>query len=250
MSEFLTNTNEDYTNVQYKVSRNAAASKVAGRDVFSARVIAKETYSTKQLAERMVSEGCAVKATTIRLVLTEFADLIGKLMAEGRAVNIGGLVRFRPSVRGTFDSVDAAFNTAKNAIVVNASIGSRMRAAAALSGVKRLDDIEMPVLQLVIDRTTQKRDVITSEGAFNVAGEHLTWDAAAEDEGWFISYGGFETKCTPAADEQDPANAALTATQTFTAADEEIQLIFRTRMGGEVLHQVIYANPLVTAVNG
>lgn len=248
MSDIFTdNSVQNFGSVQYKVLRNGAASKIAGKDIYTARVVAKETYGTQELAARMVSEGCAVKASTIRLVLNEFAELTGKLVAEGRAVNIGGVVRFTPGIRGTFDTVDSAWNATKNEIVVNAAVGSRMRAAAALSGVTRLDSIELPVLMRVIDVATGKTDTLTSLGAFFVSGERLTWDDTAEDEGWFLNYGGFETKCTAAEGEQDPGCAALTATQEFLSADEEVKLVFRTRMGGTVLHQVAYDKPIVSA---
>lgn len=249
MSDISTdNSIQNFGSVQYKVVRNGAASKIAGRDIYTAMVITKETYGTKELAARMVSEGCAVKASTIRLVLSEFAELIGKLVAEGRSVNIGGVVRFFPGIRGTFDSIDSAWNATKNTIVVNAATGARMRTAAATSGVTRLDGTELPVLLQVIDVASSKTDTVTSQGAFFVSGERLTWDPDAEDEGWFMTYEGMEMKCIAAEGEQDPTCAALTTAQEFSAAGEELKLVFRTRLGGAVLHQVEYAQPIHTAL--
>lgn len=239
---------QDFGSIQYKVIRNGGASKNAGKDVYTAQVVTKETYGTVQLADRMVAEGCLAKASTISLVLTDFANLVGKLVAEGRAVNIGGVVRFSPGIRGTFETADSAWDTAKNSIVVNAAAGNRMRTAAALSGVTRVDALELPILLHVMDVATGNGDTITSEGHFMVSGKRLTWDATADDEGWFINYQGIESKCTMVGEVQDPEGASLMATQAFDDAGDPIELFFRTRMGGEILHQIPYGNPLVTAV--
>lgn len=240
---------QDFGSVQYKVVRNGGASKLAGKDVYTARVVAKETYGTVQVADRMVAEGCLAKASTISLVLTDFANLIGKLVAEGRAVNIGGVVRFTPTIRGTFETADSAWDAAKNSITVKACAGNRMRVAAALSGVTRVDALELPVLVQVIDVATKKTNIITSQSDFCVTGERLTWDETADDEGWFLNYEGVETKCTMIGDEQDPTCAVLRASQEFADSNVPLELFFRTRMGGTVLHQLQYETPLATAVN-
>lgn len=113
--------------IPYKLIKNAVASKKAGRDVYTASVLIKETCGTREIADRMVQEGCAVKASTIRLVLSEFADLVSKLASEGRAVNIGGVVRFMPTICGTFDSPDAPWDPQKHTIAVRACSAKKMR---------------------------------------------------------------------------------------------------------------------------
>lgn len=126
--------------VRYKVLRNGALSARAGRDVYTAAVIKKETYGTEQLAERMVREGCPLKESSIRLVITELANLIGQLAAEGRAINIGGVARFMPTISGTFDSPNAPWDPKKHTVMVRACSGIKMRAAAAQSPVTRLNN--------------------------------------------------------------------------------------------------------------
>lgn len=91
----------DLHNINYRVVENSAASYSKGSTVYSGQVLVKETYGLSDVARRMVAEGCAVKESTIRLVLSEFAGMVAELVAEGRAVNISGLVRFAPAVRGT-----------------------------------------------------------------------------------------------------------------------------------------------------
>lgn len=111
----------DADRVLYKLIRHTAASARAGKDTYIAQVLIKETYGLMDIAKRMENEGCLLKANTVALVLHEFAELVTKLVAEGRAVNIKGLMRLAPSIRGTFTD-DAVWNPEKNTLVVNASI--------------------------------------------------------------------------------------------------------------------------------
>ena len=85
----------DLHNINYRVVENSAASYSKGSTVYSGQVLVKETYGLTDVARRMVAEGCAVKESTIRLVLSEFAGMVAELVSEGRAVNISGLVRQR-----------------------------------------------------------------------------------------------------------------------------------------------------------
>lgn len=127
-----------FEKIQYKLVRNGAASKNCGRDVYTAAVITKETYGTRELAARMVKSGCPLNEASIRLVISELAKLIGDLAAEGRAVNIGGVARFMPTICGTFDSPDAPWDPAKHSIKIRACSGSKMRVAAAQCSTSRL----------------------------------------------------------------------------------------------------------------
>ncbi len=247
MSSIVTEDTADIKSIKYRVVYNAAASKAASRDIYTALVDVKETYNLNAIAERMVAEGCPVNIASIRLTLTTFADLVAKLVAEGRAVTIPGLVRFSPAIRGTFATEDADWDGAENQIVVNASIGPRMRVAAATSSVQRINTVLLPVFDQLIDMATQKPNVITSEGAFLVTGERFVWDDSAEDEGFFINVGGEERKCT--LHELDASNECviLKTSQIFETAGQEVQLFFRTRIDGK-LRQIQYKGDIVTAV--
>lgn len=235
-----------FGSIQYKVIRNGAASKLKGRDVYSALVIPRETYGTQQLSERMADEGCTVKASAIRQVLDELVILITKLVSEGRAVNIGGLIRFMPSIRGNFESPDEPLDPKKHEILINACSGKRMRARAAMSPTSRLDGPPIPVMMQVLDKANGRTNRVSSNGDFFVTGRHLTWDVSAADEGWFIVCDGQETKCLPVAKKQEAACAALNTGVAFSASDKEVGLIFRTRLGGKTLHRVEYDSQILT----
>lgn len=246
MAEMMSDSTTNLASVNYRVIENAAATRAAGKPVYTGVVSVKETYNTAAVAQRMVSEGCAVKAATIRLVLSEFAELVGKLAAEGRAVNINGLVRFAPAVRGTFASEDAAWDPAQNAIVVNASVGSRMRVAAAGSQALRVNTVVFPTMLRVVDFATARDNVITSEGTFFVMGSRLTWDRSREDEGFFLAHGVTEEKCTLIEDVIDPTCVFL-KTDAVLESGTELRLTFRTRINGSFYQFPWSGEPLVAA---
>ncbi len=245
VNDVTTNTNT----IRYRVKYNAAASKMASRDIYSGQTEVKETYTLARVAKRMVERGCAANKSTIRLVLTDFADLVSDLVAEGYAVNVSGLVRFAPSIRGAFASPDAPWDGSVNRVVVNATVGGRMRRAAAQSTATRLNTVVLPTLTGVVDFATQTVGVITSEGAFLVNGTQLIWDTLAEDEGFFINVGGEERKCTLSGEATDPNSVILKTSQIFEQAGQEIELFFRTRIE-DTLYQVKYDGTITTAVNG
>ncbi len=232
--------------VNYRVVQNAAASKLANKEVYTALVNIKESWDLENITERMVAEGCLASTSAIELVIKDFAKLVSKLVAEGRSVNIAGLVRFAPSIRGTFETPDATWNAANNQVVVNANTGAQLRLAAMGSSLQRVDKVVVPVLEVLRDMATGRANIITSNGTFLVTGSLLTWDASAADEGWFISNSGVETKCETVESEQDPDCAVLRTPDMYSVAGQPLELFFRTRING-LLRQMKYDGEIVTA---
>ncbi len=247
MSNMLTENQEgDLRNVNYRVVENAAASRSKGQAVYSGQVQVKETYGLADVARRMVAEGCAVKESTVRLVLSDFAEMVAELVSEGRAVNISGLVRFAPSVRGVFENAEAPWDPAQHKVVVNATVGARLRTAAAESPVCRVGEVIMPKLEEVIDLVSLQPNVISSESPFVVMGEHLTWDPEKEDEGFFLNLMGVETHCSAISDGTNPKRAIVSATQVFLSSGQKLELFFRTRLDGVNMRMVKFPHELTT----
>lgn len=249
MARRILTKSKEYTfgRIHYKLIRNGYLSKKAKRDIYVASALNKETYGTDELAEQMVARGCPLNKSSIKLAIDDLANLISELVAEGRSINIGGVVRFMPVIHGTFDSVNEPFNPQKHKVHVKACVGTKMRSAKNERSPKRLGPSKVPVLNSLRDKATNKGDVISSRGTFFVFGEYLTWDVSAADEGWFIICNGQETKCEPAQTEQNETFAVLQTDAVFEESDVPICLIFRTRLGGKVLRQIPYDKPLVTA---
>lgn len=236
--------------VQYKLRLNPLASSKAGRSIYNGVVIKKETYGTRQLAARMVKEQTPLNASTIQMVINDLANLIAKLASEGRAINLGGVIRVMPVIHGSFDSFDEPWNPKKHKLRISACAGTKLRNAAILSPLMRLDGPNKPeILQVinVADPKKPKHDRVPSAGEFVVAGNLLAWDRDAADEGWFLNYKGQEAKCEVVKSE-NPHCATLRTTYVFNEPGESLLLIFRTRLNGEKsLHQFAYGNPLETA---
>lgn len=245
----LTTKSREYTfgRIRYKLIRNGHLSQKGKRNVYVASVLNKETYGTDELAEQIVSRGCPLNKSAIKLAIDDLANLISELVAEGRSINIGGVVRFMPVIHGTFNSPNEPFNPQKHKVHVKACVGTKMRGAKNERMPQRLGPTKVPVLKTLLNVGTNSNKAISSGNKFFVFGENLTWNASANDEGWFIIYNGQETKCESINPVEDRFAAVLRTNATFDASGEPLLLIFRTRLGGKVLQQIPYPGPLVTA---
>ncbi len=245
MANLVTNeASANLESIQYHLEEIKPLSRKEGTPVYVARVDVKETYAIADVAQRMVAEGCAVKAATVSLVLSEFAELVGKLMREGRAVNIGGVVRFTPSIRGRFEAPEAEWDTSRHSVVVNALVGSRLRSAASGSAVQRVGAVTLPKLEGVYNMSDGVEGTIASEGILVVKGTRLTWDAEREDEGFFLDLAGARTKCVLQLSRDNDRTVVIRTTQVMSAGDEP-ELWFYTRLGGNALYQVKFEGELI-----
>jgi hypothetical protein len=235
--------NGDAAAVRYDVVKNCAQSKTLGRDVFCSRTSTR-VKSLAEVADTMVREGSKYEANEVVAILEKFAKVTTRLLQEGYAVNVGSLVRFRPSIRGKFETVDEAFSKAKHRIVVRASVGSALRNVAATASVQRITAIPLPEITTVYNGLTGTLATLDTEGPLVVLGKRFTWDATAEDEGFFTEVNGVRQPC-----EVFSIDTARTSVFMNTSAvmGEGIQatLYFATRntANGE-LATIRYALPL------
>ena len=186
--------NGDAAAVRYDVVKNCAQSKTLGRDVFCSRTSTR-VKSLAEVADTMVREGSKYEANEVVAILEKFAKVTTRLLQEGYAVNVGSLVRFRPSIRGKFETVDEAFSKAKHRIVVRASVGSALRNVAATASVQRITVIPLPEITTVYNGLTGSLATLDTEGPLVVLGKRFMWDATAEDEGFFTEVNGVRQPC-------------------------------------------------------
>lgn len=235
-----------FGSIRYKLVRNGAASKKAGRDIFSASILNKEAYGVQEIAERLASGGTLLRKSAIKAVLEELGDLIPALVAEGRTVNLGHFVRFMPAIQGTFEDPDEPFNPRKHTLLLKACSSRKMLKQLGTRPTNRLGRTPRPTLTVLHNMVTGTLGCVSSEGTFIVIGKNLSWDPNATDEGWFLCYNDLERKCVATMNEAG-VSVRLTSPFTFEASGEALELIFRTRLGGSLLREIVYSKPLVTA---
>ncbi len=216
--------------IQYSVEKNAAASKIKGKDIYSARVTA-PVLSLQDIAEKMAEEGSKYKTFEINGILTHFADVVAREITKGYAVNVGSLFRLRPQIRGTFGNEEESYGEGENnKIVVKASTGSLLRDVAAKAVVRRIDGKTIPEIVTVINSKTMVENTISSLGGLMVTGARLTFDAAKADEGFFVVVNGVAHKMTVVKNDGGK-NVLLTTDQTLEDNDE-VYLTFATAKDG------------------
>lgn len=224
--------------VRYTVSRNAGASKFAGKEVYTARVVA-DTAALGEVADAMVAHGCPYAKSYIVAVLTDMANVIGDLLRQGRAVNLGGLVTLRPSIKGTFEGEDGCFSSGTNRLTVSASVGVKLRGVTSGVATIKQGGVTLPLLERTINVADGTENTLCSGGQFIVIGSRLMWDDTQSDEGFFLALQGVESKCPVIVPDAKGRQPVLRTTQVMTPGDEP-ELWFRTRINGG-LFQVRYA---------
>ncbi len=173
------------SSIQYGTFRNQLASQKAGEERNVAHVYTHKTYTLKELASALKARGVSLTRGTIFYVLQELADLMQDLLAEGNAINLGGIVRLFPTIRGTFKDGEA-FDDAKHAIVVRAAAGKVVRGAASAGPAQKVGGSVSPTIESVKNTVTFEDDVLFALTTGTVKGKNLGYDASASDEGLFV----------------------------------------------------------------
>ncbi len=177
------------SSIHYGTFRNQLASQKAGKEMNVARVYTHKTYTLKELAAELKARGVSLTRGTIFYVLQELADLMQDLLAEGNAINLGGIVRLTPVIRGVFEEGEA-FDESKHAIVVSASAGKVVRGAASAGPVQKVGGSVSPTIESVKNTLTFEDDILFALTTATVKGKNLGYDAAASDEGLFLDAAG------------------------------------------------------------
>lgn len=221
--------------VVYSVKKNALLTKQKGSDTYTA-VVDAPALSLEALAERMVRQGSAYSARDIISIVDEVAEVMAQVLNEGNAVNLGSICRFRPSIKGTLASDEAVLTSADNPVVVTCSAGSMIKSVAANATTLRVSSAAVPTLLGVADLSTGTAGQIASDAAFLAFGERMTWDTAADDEGFFVvASNGDEVKCTVNDNPGTGTVVTLMATLTGLSSGAAVNVVFRTRQGAQVL---------------
>ena len=243
--QMLNADNGDAVGIRYEVVKNHAQSKLKAVDVYNARVVA-GVKSLREVADAMVLEGCKYETAEVLAILEKFAQVTARLLQKGHAVNVGSLVRFRPSIQGKFNAENDVFQRGAHRILVRACIGSALRDVAATANVMRVTPaLPLPELLEVFNGATGNADCISNEMTFTVRGKAFVYDKDAADEGFFLNLDGQELRCSVIALD-DGAGHALLMVPHQVAPGNELELTFRTRHTANGAMAIVgYPKPLV-----
>lgn len=215
--------------LRYEVVRNALYEKNRGERSYFARVHA-EVKSLRELAETMVREGSKYKATEIFAILQDFTDLTIRLLQEGYAINVGSLVRFRPSIRGKFTSEEDVFTRGVHQIVVTSATGSVLRNIAANTVVERVNKSDtLPKLAAIHNTTTGRLNTLCHTKLLTVLGKRLTWDIDNPNEGFFATLGNDSRRCEVLHVNKLKTNVLIKVPQDFQVGDQ-FSISFHTQL--------------------
>ena len=220
--------NGDAVGIRYEVVKNHAQSKVAAKNVYNARVVA-NVKSLREVADAMVLEGCKYETAEVLAILEKFATVTARLLQKGNAVNVGSLVRFRPSIQGKFEDEGESFQRGTHRILVRACIGSALRNIASTASAMRVTPaLPMPELLAVFNGATGNEDMVSNEATFAVRGKALVYDKDAADEGFFLNLDGQDLRCPVVTIDEAACNVMLMVPHQV-APGNELELTFRTR---------------------
>ncbi len=217
------------SSINYSTYHNDLASQKAGASRSVARVYTHKTYTLKELAGELKARGVSLTRGTIFYVLQELADLMQDLLAQGNAINLGGIVRLFPVIRGVFEDGET-FDDSKHAIVVRASAGKVVRGAASAGPAQKRGGSVMPMINSVKNAVTFEDDILFALTTATVKGKNLGYDASASDEGLFLDAAGVGVEVISATATE--INFRLTGE---VATETTAVLSFKTRGGDKNL---------------
>jgi hypothetical protein len=219
--------NGEQNAIRYDLSKNALVEKNKGERSYYARVYT-TTKSLKTVAEAMVREGLKYSQYEIYCILEAFTDVVTRLLKEGYAVNMGSLVRFRPSIQGSFKTEQDGFTRGDHRIVVRASVGSSLRNVAASAAVARISAAWTPEIHEIHNGMTGEENTVAPDGSLVITGTRLKWNTSAADEGFFANLDGDELRCTVMS--TDTTNNTIFILLPHTLVEgQAVELTFRTR---------------------
>lgn len=162
--------------VQYTLSPMPPDAK--GHITYGAHAIVK-SCGLRAIADQMKREGSKYAQGEILAIAEQMIDVIINRLQNGYSVNFGSMMRFRPSIKGRFETKDAPFDPAQHELLVAVSVGRRLRKALEGVSVEQVADQTIPELNSV--------EVSCSSGTrfFKVNGYHLN----RSDAKWFIKVG-------------------------------------------------------------
>jgi len=162
-------------------------------DDFAAHVEITATANMETIAKHMLDQGSTVTSADILAVLEDAIKACEALLLEGYSVNLGGLVRLQPSIKGIFHGANDKFDPSRHRVDVGATPGTRVRNKVRAEAKVKKDETILPLPDLitfqdVISNTTNT--TATPNGIGTIIGHRLKFDPTQPDEGIFFKVAG------------------------------------------------------------
>lgn len=181
--------------IKYTLLPNA----LSGDGAYAASMRLDNPLDLDAIIAEMDERGTTVAESEARAVLIELLRVIKRQVLAGKRINLGGLVRLFPTIRGSFTGPDDAFDPARHQLVLNAvadrALHDELRAAGVVA--KQTEPEVRPILQRLYDHGTSTVDSTLSPGrTATLKGARLRYNTARADEGLFLigGEGAAETK--------------------------------------------------------
>ena len=162
-------------------------------EIYAAHVEITGSADESTIAQRIIEQGSTVTSADILAVLEDTIKACEALLLEGYSVNLGGLVRLQPSIKGVFNGPNDKFDPARHKIDVGATPGQRVRDKVRAEAKVKKDETILPApvlisFQDVISHTTDT--TATLNGIGTIIGHRLKFDPNQPDEGIFFKVAG------------------------------------------------------------
>lgn len=230
--------NGESPKIEYKVLK--VPTRVEEEAPYAGRVV-HHPMSLKQLSATMVREGSKYSEPEIHSILTHFFETIRNCLREGKTVNVGGLLRLSPSIRGRFESEDDVFDTKRHKLRVKSVLGYDFLHLFDDFTEVELKKIEGELLPKISYVTVTK--MIPSGWNFFVRGNHFVTPTEEGDSYWFLEIGSEKKRLQLTSSNSN--RAVILQTEEDIPAGSEVKLGYYY-MRNSTHGTFIYCNKLIS----
>lgn len=171
--------------IKYVLAKNAFTK---NDDKFVALISGSETKTMDDIIDMMVSEGTGMTRPQTLAYFEKLKQTIRFFLQHGYSVNTP-LVRFRPSIRGSFRNFDDRFQPGRHRLEMRAIAGSYIKEIEPVAKLMYVQvDHHPPRPVLLVDATTNCSCCSIAAGSIGkLMGDFLSFDASDVLQGVFLT---------------------------------------------------------------
>lgn len=164
---------------------------------YYARVISGDNVSLDQMIVNIGAK-TSLTGSDVKSVIIALTNEVIIALAAGNTAMIDGLVSFKTSLSGSLYTSDFTITKSNAHLNINVQEDHALQAAVAsqASYNQEVVDIKTPILKNFFDVAAHKYDCYTPGSIIRIEGNHLKFNANADDEGVFIINAAGETRLT------------------------------------------------------